>query len=96
VKRKSKGGLEISTFQKLYMLSQKKQIFFLQKVALAMLLLLPLSYLLPQTSEYCIHSSKVQKGGVLFLGVLPILAKSIGVVTSSSAMSISAKFIVGV
>jgi hypothetical protein len=66
VKKKSKGGLEISTFQKLYMLSQKKQIFFLQKVALAMLLLLPLSYLLPQNFEYCIHSSKVHKGGCYF------------------------------
>jgi hypothetical protein len=69
--------MEISTFQKLYMLSQKKQIFFLQKVALAMLLLLPLSYLLPQTSSIVFILAKSRRG-VLFLGVLPILAKSIG------------------
>lgn len=65
MKKKSKGGLEISTFQKLYMLSQKKQIFFLQKVALAMLLLLPLSYLLPQTSSIVFILAKSRRGGVI-------------------------------
>lgn len=42
-----------------------------------MLLLLPLSYLLPQTSSIVFILAKSRRG-VLFLGVLPILAKSIG------------------
>jgi hypothetical protein len=55
----------------------KETNFLLQKVALAMLLLLPLSYLLPQTSSIVFILAKSRRG-VLFLGVLPILAKSIG------------------